>query len=189
MRFVTPAMVILPGPLSFRFTCYYYRKAYYRAFALDPPACAVGERAHQYNGETKLLLFQNLHRYALYVALLFLVFLWHDVWKALWWPPSGDLGGPSEFHVGVGTAVMAANVSLLSIYTVSCHALRHLVGGGVDSYSEAPFGRLRYLLWRGVSKLNTGHALWAWMSLFGVGLTDLYIRMISAGVFPDLRII
>ncbi len=56
LGFVTPAMLILPGPLSFRLTCYYYRKAYYRAFAWDPPACAVGERAaHRYNGETKLL--------------------------------------------------------------------------------------------------------------------------------------
>src|SRR5450432_1681028 len=38
LAFLTPAMLILPGPLSFRFTCYYYRKAYYRAFAWDPPS-------------------------------------------------------------------------------------------------------------------------------------------------------
>ena len=37
----SPAWLILIFPLSFRFTCYYYRKAYYRAFALNPPACAV----------------------------------------------------------------------------------------------------------------------------------------------------
>ena len=39
----SPALLILAGPLGFRATCYYYRKAYYRAFFLDPPACAVGE--------------------------------------------------------------------------------------------------------------------------------------------------
>src|SRR5436309_13701142 len=39
----SPALLILVGPLGFRATCYYYRKAYYRAFFLDPPACAVGE--------------------------------------------------------------------------------------------------------------------------------------------------
>src|SRR5580700_9428936 len=69
LAFVTPAMLILPGPLSFRFTCYYYRKAYYRSFAWDPPACAIPERSSghkngkpdHYNGETKLLLCQNLH--------------------------------------------------------------------------------------------------------------------------------
>ena len=76
LSFFTPAMLILPGPASFRLTCYYYRKAYYRAFAWDPPACAVNERAgHNYNGETRLLIFQNLHRYAMYVAVLFLVIL------------------------------------------------------------------------------------------------------------------
>ena len=41
----SPALLILAGPLGFRATCYYYRKAYYRAFFLDPPACAVGEPA------------------------------------------------------------------------------------------------------------------------------------------------
>ena len=39
---VTPAILILPFPGLFRFTCYYYRKAYYRSFAMTPPACAVG---------------------------------------------------------------------------------------------------------------------------------------------------
>ena len=49
----SPALLILAFPLGFRATCYYYRKAYYRAFFLDPPACAVGERPHRnYRGET-----------------------------------------------------------------------------------------------------------------------------------------
>ncbi len=178
--FLTPAMLILPGPAGFRLTCYYYRKAYYRSFGMDPPACAVGEpRRHDYRGETKLFVFQNLHRFALYVALLFLVFLWHDFYKALFWP---------EFGVGVGTLVMLLNVSLLTLYTFSCHSLRHLVGGSVDSFSEAPFGKLRHSLWSGVSKLNTNHMLFAWLSLFGVALTDLYIRMVASGVVHDARI-
>jgi hypothetical protein len=37
----SPALLILAFPLGFRVTCYYYRKAYYRAFFMDPPACAV----------------------------------------------------------------------------------------------------------------------------------------------------
>src|SRR6266478_621742 len=36
----SPALLILVGPLGFRATCYYYRKAYYRAFFLDPPECS-----------------------------------------------------------------------------------------------------------------------------------------------------
>src|SRR5437016_4679407 len=38
---ISPALIVLIFPLSFRITCYYYRLAYYRAFFWDPPACAV----------------------------------------------------------------------------------------------------------------------------------------------------
>lgn len=182
LGFFTPAMLILPGPLSFRFTCYYYRKAYYRAFAWDPPACAVGERApHRYNGETKLLIFQNLHRYAMYVALVFLAILWKDAIVAI-------VGWKDGVHVGIGTLVMLTNVILLSGYTFGCHSVRHLVGGGVDSYSTAALGDVRHGLWKLVTVLNERHMLFAWMSLFGVGLTDLYIRMVASGAITDVRL-
>jgi hypothetical protein len=178
---VTPALLILPGPLSFRFTCYYYRKAYYRSFAMDPPACAVGERgAHRYNGESKLLLFQNLHRYAMYLAVVFIVILWKDAIEAFMWSDG--------FHVGVGTLVMLTNVLLLSGYTFGCHSFRHFIGGSVNSYSTASMGGLRYRIWQLVSKLNARHMVFAWCSLFSVGLTDLYIRSVSSGAIPDIRI-
>jgi hypothetical protein len=182
LGFITPAMLILPGPLSFRFTCYYYRKAYYRAFAWDPPACAVGERsAHRYNGETKLLIFQNLHRFALYVAIIFLVVLWKDAFVAIF-------GWKDGVHVGVGTLVMLANVLLISGYTFGCHSFRHLVGGGVNSYSTATLGALRYKVWKLVTMLNERHMLFAWCSLFAVGLTDFYIRMVATGALTDVRL-
>ena len=38
---ISPAIFILWIPLGFRTTCYYYRKAYYRSYFADPPACAV----------------------------------------------------------------------------------------------------------------------------------------------------
>ena len=38
----SPALLILPFPGLFRFTCYYYRGAYYKAFWADPPNCSVG---------------------------------------------------------------------------------------------------------------------------------------------------
>jgi hypothetical protein len=40
-----------------------------------------------------------------------------------------------------------------------------------------------------VNKLNVKHALFAWLSLFSVGLTDLYIRMVSMGWIVDPRIV
>src|SRR5262249_18565877 len=76
---ITPAMLILGGPGGFRVTCYYYRGAYYKAFWADPPACAVGEPRKSYWGErTFPLILQNAHRYFLYLALVFLVFLSYD---------------------------------------------------------------------------------------------------------------
>ncbi len=171
----TTAMLILPGPASFRLTCYYYRKAYYRSFGMDPPACAVGERnAHKYNGETKLFIFQNLHRYTLYIAILYLAFLWHDAYLGFY--------SEGQFRVGMGSLVLVANVTLLSLYTFSCHAFRHLVGGSVNSYSTTPAGALRFKLWTGVTVLNERHALFAWMSLFGVALTDFYVRWVSSSL-------
>src|SRR3972149_128332 len=47
----SPALIILPIPALFRFTCYYYRGAYYKAFWADPPGCAVGEPRSSYRGE------------------------------------------------------------------------------------------------------------------------------------------
>jgi hypothetical protein len=31
--------------------------------------------------------------------------------------------------------------------------------------------------------------LYAWMSLISVGLTDLYVRMVSAGLLKDIRLL
>jgi hypothetical protein len=177
---LTPATLILPFPGLFRFTCYYYRKAYYRSFAMTPPGCAVGAaRPGSYNGERKLMIFQNLHRYALYFALLFLVFLWHDFIKSL------SLDG--HMHLGVGSLVILANCTFLTLYTISCHSFRHLIGGNVNSYSEAPLGMFRHKLWAFISKLNGNHMGFAWVSLFGVALCDLYIRSVASGAITDIR--
>ena len=192
---LSPAFLILGVPLGFRATCYYYRKAYYRAFFLDPVACSVGEARHDYRGETKLFLFQNLHRFFMYLAVILIFILSYDVFLATRWPVAGVLAagtmapGPREFGIGVGTLLMTVNVVLLAAYTFGCHSLRHLVGGSVDCFSCARAGRTRYRLWRWVSVLNKNHMLWAWCSLFSVALTDLYIRLCGAGVITDLRIL
>src|SRR5436189_66967 len=94
--------------------------------------------------------------------------------------------GGTEFGIGVGTLVMWANVILLAGYTFSCHSCRHVCGGHVDVFSKAP---TRYRLWHVITRLNEQHPTFAWLSLFSVGLTDLYIRLVSLGVIRDLRII
>src|SRR6266576_4342668 len=132
----SPALLILPFPAGFRLTCYYYRGAYYKGFWADPPACAVGEPRKGYLGENSFpLIMQNIHRYFLYLALLFILVLAHDVWKAMWFT---DTSGGKHFGIGVGTIVLAVNVILLSGYTFGCHSLRHLLGGFLDEISKAP---------------------------------------------------
>ena len=182
---VSPALVILWAPGGFRVTCYYYRKAYYRAFLLDPPACAVGEGRHGYRGETRILLFQNLHRYFLYLALVFLVILAIDVVHTCRWPVPG---GGHTFGMSVATLVLAANVTLLGLYTASCHSLRHLVGGGVDCFSCVALGQARYRAWRLASWLNPRHMLFAWTSLFSVAFADFYVWMVASGRLHDIRL-
>ena len=184
LAFISPAFLILWAPGGFRLTCYYYRKAYYRAFFWDPPACAVGEPRKDYNGETALLIFQNIHRYFLYLAIIFVVILTYDVWLTLWWP---NEDGSHSFGMSVATLVLATNVVFIALYTFSCHSWRHLVGGKVDCFSCVAMGQTRYEAWKRVSKLNKNHMLWAWISLFTVGLADLYVWLVASHTITDIR--
>jgi hypothetical protein len=181
----SPALLILWAPGLFRLTCYYYRGAYYKAFWADPPSCTVSEPRKTYRGENSFpLIMQNIHRYFMYIALLFIVFLSIDVWKALWF--TNPVTGVKFFGVGVGTLVLSVNVILLGGYTLGCHSLRHAVGGFMDRLSGKP---VRYKMHRCVTCLNRKHMLWAWASLFWVGFTDIYVRLCSMGVWTDWRII
>jgi hypothetical protein len=175
---LSSAFLVAWVPLGFRATCYYYRKAYYRAFFWDPPACAIGEpklRKH-YRGERSFpLVLNNLHRFFLYVALIVLAVLWIDTVRAFYYH-----GG---FYVGVGSVLMLANVILLSVYTFSCHALRHLVGGSVNCFSCTAGGNVRHGLWGLVSNMNPYHGSFAWASLISVMAVDIYIRLVAGGVF------
>src|SRR5215467_10092091 len=178
------ALLILWAPGGFRITCYYYRGAYYKAFWADPPSCTVGEPRKSYRGERSFpLILQNVHRYFLYLALVFLVFLAHDVWKALWFVDPAT--GKTSFGIGIGTLVLATNVVLLGGYTFGCHSLRHLVGGYLNRMSGAP---VKKSIYQCVTCFNRRHMMWAWMSLFWVSFTDLYIRLCAMGIWTDYRI-
>ena len=181
---ISPALLILPFPGGFRFTCYYYRGAYYKAFWADPPSCAVGEPRKGYLGERYLpLVLQNVHRYFLYFALLFLVFLAHDAWDGFHF---ADASGATHWGVGIGSLVLLVNVCLLGGYTLGCHSLRHLVGGYLDRFTRRP---VRKTADDCVSCLNRGHMNWAWASLFWVAFTDVYVRLCAMGLWHDWRIL
>jgi hypothetical protein len=175
----SPALLVLPFPLAFRATCYYYRKAYYRSFWWSPPGCAVRDAWDGYSGETRFpLIMQNVHRYAFYLALPLPVILTYDAARAFFFEDG--------FGVGLGTVVLLVNVALLWGYTLSCHSCRHLVGGHVDVFSKAP---VRHFMWKRVSWLNLHHAQWAWASLFSVAIADVYVRLVATGAIADPRVL
>jgi hypothetical protein len=175
---LSPAVIILLFPAGFRLTCYYYRKAYYRAFWLAPPACAVAEPHHRYTGETRFpLIFQNVHRYFLYASVLVAAVLTYDVVLAFH-KPGGGIG------MGLGTLVLLVNSILIWAYTLGCHSCRSIVGGRLNHFSRHP---VRYWFWTQVSKLNARHQLYAWLSLFSVMLADFYVLLVSSGAISDPR--
>ena len=177
---LSPALLILVFPLGFRTTCYYYRKAYYRSFFADPMGCAVGERA------------QGLLRRDQVPV--------HPAEPAPLLPlrGAGDPGHPVD---GRGEGVHLSRIPdgptsgdrrrlardpglrtvSLTLYTFSCHSLRHLVGGKLDCFSCAVAGGPRHKAWSAVSVLNEHHMGFAWLSLFVVCFADFYVRHVLDG--------
>ncbi len=179
-HWLSPALLVLIWPLGFRATCYYYRKAYYRSFFADPIGCAVGEARQGYTGETKFpFVLQNIHRYFLYAALVFVVILWLDVIRAFIFD--------GRFGIGLGSIMILASTGSITLYTFSCHSLRHIVGGKLDCFSCAVAGKQRHATWGWVTKLNEHHMGWAWTSLFIVCAADLYVRLCSMHAIQDFR--
>lgn len=124
---IPDAAMTLPFLLLFRLTCYYYRKAYYRAFWLSPPACAVPDGHKRYTGETRFpLIFQNVHRYAFYAAAVISVINTYDAALA------------QATGLGLGNVILWVNVIMLWAYTLSCHSCRHIAGGRLKHFSRHP---------------------------------------------------
>ncbi len=169
---LSPAILILWAPLSLRLTCYYYRKAYYRSFFWSPPACAVPDAPKGYTGERRFpFILQNIHRYTFLLSLVVLFFLWWDVVEAF-------IPG-----IGVGSFVLLIATVLLTLYSLSCHSCRYFCGGYLDQFRGRMF---RYRLWQITSRLNEKHTQFAWVSLFGVALADLFVRLVASGILPAL---
>ena len=185
--FITAPMFILWIPLGFRATCYYYRKAYFRAFFWDPPACSAGAQereprsAENYRGERALFVLNNVHRYFLYGSFIVVAFLWYDTFLTFF--PNGS------FAVKLGSILWLVNVVLVSAYSFSCHSLRHLIGGNKDCYTCLRGGNARRKLYNGVTRLNLRHPQWAWYSLVSLLVTDVYFRLMAAGVISNPTII
>jgi hypothetical protein len=178
--FIPYAAFSLPFLGLFRFTCYYYRKAYYRSFWGSPSGCAVAEPHARYKGESRFpLLGQNSHRYWFYAAFILSAINTYDAILAF-------RGADGGFGLGLGNVILVGNVVFLWLYTLSCHSCRHIMGGRLTNFSKHP---LRYKGWTYVSLLNGKHMQLAWITLFTLFVTDAYIALVASGNLTDLRFI
>ncbi len=179
LRHGCDVILVLWMPGGFRITCYYYRGAYYKAFWADPPNCTVGEPRKKYWGERYFpLIIQNIHRYFLYFALA--------VSRV---SGARRVEGPvvrRQVRHRRGHAGAAGQCHPARQLHAGCHSLRHLVGGMFDVLSRRP---VRKKMYDCVSCMNRRHMLFAWMSLFWVAFSDLYVRMCSMGIWTDWRIL
>jgi len=100
----------------------------------------------------------------------------------VWWPIH-KVAAVSLVLVWIhGMLAGSDTAALLWLYSLSCHACRHLCGGGVKQFSKAP---IRYKIWKTLTPLNGKHMLFAWMSLVFVAFTDLYVRLVASGAIHD----
>lgn len=177
---LSPALLVFWIPVAFRLTCYYWRKTYYRSYLLDPAACAVGEPKRNYKGESSFpFILQNTHRYFVYLALVLLTVHWKETISSFYYQRT--LG------IGVGNILILLDSVFITIYVLSCHALRNLVGGNLNQFSCSSCSKARYHAWNAVSFLNERHGLWAWISLISIIAADLYVRLLAWGMIKDIN--
>lgn len=178
---VSPGFILIWAPVGFRATCYYGRKVYYRAFFMDPVGCSIGELRkvdQKYKGENKWpFVLNNLHRYFFYAAALLTVFHWISFFHTL----SVD----GEFRVGLGGIILFLDSFFLTLYVLSCHSCKHVVGGGLNSASTTSTKRARFRSWKFIKGLNLKHHTYFWLSMITVLIGDVYIRLLAMDIIAS----
>jgi len=106
----------LAGPSVFALPATITAKLLPRVFPRSPLVPSVNHFVATIAGKPLFLHLQNVHRYFFYLAVLFIIFLWYDAIRSF------SSMAISALH---STLVLTINVTLLSLYTFSCHSLRH----------------------------------------------------------------
>ena len=134
-----------------------------------------------YQGERRMFLFNNLHRYFLYAAMIIILIKWWDVTHTMHFHSSAHNG----YGVSIGTFVMGIEAFLLTMYVTSCHALRHLAGGMLARWTTS-ISRVRGVLFGKISIANRSHGFWFWTSLTFVFLGDIWVLLVAEGRLNDM---
>ncbi len=182
----SPALLILWAPAGFRFTCYYYRGAYYKAFWADPPSARSASRESVLRRE--LVSADPPERspvFPLFRAALPRVPRATTPGRRLWFTDAAsgaevvrhrrrhagahdERRFPRRVHIGLPLASGTWSAEASTSYRE-------------PRCAEGPT--------TASSCLNQRHMMWAWMSLFWVAFSDLYVRLCSMGIWSDWRIL
>ena len=161
------------------------RRVYYRTFFASPVACWVDEpeinKKIGYKGEKRLFIFNNLHRYFLYAAMIIIVIKWWDVTHTLHFTEGATQG----WGICIGTLVMGIEAFLLSMYVTSCHALRHLAGGVLDRWTT-PIAKLRGSCSAASACSTAPTASGSGPPTIFVFLGDLWVLAVDAELLSDM---
>ncbi len=181
--FYSPTILILPFVGLYRLTCYAYRKDYNRHIFKHPIGCdlinRLDSRERTYTGETSgLFKIENLHRYFLYVSILIVPFFYYDFYTSLFIN--------NIFVFRLGSVLLLINAIFITLYVLSCHSLRSLIGGRKDCYSCMNYGTKIKSMYDKQSWLNKHHEQLAWISLVFIIFVDLYLRGLTAGMPLDI---
>jgi len=123
------------------------------------------------------MLVQNIHRYTMYFAILFIVVFFYDAYLSFF--------RDGKFGVGLGSILILGNPILLGCYTFGCHSVRHLISGKRDCYSCSMGGEIAHKNGKLVGWLNKRHEMFAWLSLIWIMGADFYVRMVSMKYIAD----
>ena len=179
----SPTVAVIPFVGLFRLTCYAYRKDYHRHLFNHPQACGIPVRndsmKRTYTGETRFFRIENFHRYFLYIAVAILPFFYYDVYLSVVDPSTAPV-------LTLGGVILLANSILVTLYTFSCHSVRHIIGGRKDCFACPASNRVKGKGYRFQSLFNEHHEALAWISLAMFFFVDLYIRGVYAHIIPNL---
>ena len=182
----SPTVLVIPFVGLFRLTCYAYRKDYHRHLFDHPVACELNTRQDKfgraYTGETRFFRVENFHRYFMYIAVAILPFFFYDFYVSMTYTPGSII-------LSIGGIIILINAIAVTIYTFSCHSIRHLVGGRMDCFSCTTAHKSGGKVFRFQSIFNRHHEALAWTSLAMFVFVDLYIRAVAAGIIPNLHMV
>jgi hypothetical protein len=111
---------------------------------------------------------------------IFIVILTIDVWKALWFAIRHGILG-SRWHDRSRNQCDSAE--RLYFWVHSLAPLERRISRSIFKIASM-YTRLRLC-----ELFQSRHMLWAWLSLFWVGFSDLYVRLCSMGIWHDWRIV